>query len=96
MSSKIIAHIVAWFPERNYGFLHEFRDGVVIKHFLHVANIYSGTPLKGSLVRFESEARTKGLVALNAEIFTNRKEMNQADAAAALVQSATASVEVRS
>ena len=83
-SNKIIGHIVAWWPERSYGFVHEFKQdtGEVRRHFLHLTNIYSGIPAKGSIVRFIPETRAKGSVAVLAEIFVNLQDMERADAVA--------------
>jgi hypothetical protein len=96
-SSKVIGHIVAWWPERSYGFIHEFQPetSVVRKHFLHLTNIYSGTPAKGSIVRFTPEVRAKGSTAVLAEIFTNLQEMERADAVSALAGDSTTATETR-
>jgi hypothetical protein len=95
-SNKVIGHIVAWWPERSYGFIHEFQPeaNAVRKHFLHLTNIYSGTPAQGSIVRFTPEVRAKGSTAVLVEIFTNLQEMEQTDAATVLASSIAASTEV--
>ena len=89
-SNKVIGHIVAWWPERSYGFIHEFQSqtNAVRKHFLHLTNIYFGTPAKGSIVRFIPEVRAKGSTAVLVEIFTNLQEMDHADATRAAVDAA--------
>jgi hypothetical protein len=65
---KITGVLNVWFPERNYGFLHEQRDGLLVSHFLHAANIVSGKPRSGAMVTFQSVMSTKGSLAMNAEI----------------------------
>ena len=65
---KILARINAYFPERNYGFLHENKDGVVVKHFLHLSNVVFGVPKTGAMARFDSVIGEKGSVAVNVEI----------------------------
>jgi hypothetical protein len=65
---KIIARINAYFPERNYGFLHQNKDGVVVKHFLHLNNVVSGVPKTGLMARFDSVIGEKGSIAVNVEI----------------------------
>ncbi|HEV3419531.1 MAG TPA: hypothetical protein VG075_04450 [Candidatus Acidoferrum sp.] len=86
--NKYVGHVVAWWPERSYGFIHCFdqETGVVTKVFLHLTNIYSGVPEKGRLARFHLETRKKGHVAVSTEIFSNRQEMETADGAAVLSQ----------
>jgi len=88
-NTKIIGHVAAFFGERNYGWCHELRQGLVYRHFMHVSDIYSGIPTKGALARFEAVKTPRGSKAVNVEIFANRREMERADAAAALVDSAT-------
>lgn len=87
-NNKILGHVVAWWPERSYGFIHSFdqETGEVTKAFLHLTNIYSGVPDKGKLARFHVELRKRGYVAVNTEIFQNRQEMEIADNAVALSQ----------
>jgi hypothetical protein len=65
---KIIARINAYFPERNYGFLHENKNGVLVKHFLHLNNVVSGVPKTGSMARFDSVIGEKGSIAVDVEI----------------------------
>ena len=65
---KIIARINAYFPERNYGFLHENKNGVLVKHFLHLNNVVSGVPKTGLMARFDSVIGEKGSIAVNVEI----------------------------
>jgi cold shock CspA family protein len=65
---KITARINAYFPDRNYGFLHENTDGVVVKHFLHLNNVVSGVPKTGLMARFDSVIGEKGSIAVNVEI----------------------------
>ena len=65
---KIVARINAYFPDRNYGFLHQNNDGVVVKHFLHLNNVVSGVPKTGLMARFDSVIGEKGSIAVNVEI----------------------------
>jgi cold shock CspA family protein len=65
---KIIARINAYFPDRNYGFLHQNKDGMVVKHFLHLNNVVSGLPKTGLMARFDSVMGEKGSIAMNVEI----------------------------
>ena len=65
---KLIARINAYFPDRNYGFLHQSNDGVVVKHFLHLNNVVSGVPKTGLMARFDSVIGEKGRIAVNVEI----------------------------
>jgi cold shock CspA family protein len=57
-----------WFPEKRYGFIHQDHGGVILKHFLHEANIKSGTPKTGATVKFKSVVTRKGYLAVDAEI----------------------------
>jgi cold shock CspA family protein len=57
-----------WFVDRRYGFIHEQRDGEIVSHFLHTANIVSGTPKTGATVIFQSVVGSKGSLAVNAEV----------------------------
>lgn len=85
---KVIGCLVVWKPEKNYGFINVMNDdGSVVSYFLHAVHIYSGAPEKGSIVRFESAKSAKGLLAVYAEIFRNRKEMDLADSLTVLAGS---------
>ena len=57
-----------WFVDRNYGFIHEEKGGVILKHFLHGTNVAAGTPQTGATVLFKSVVGSKGFLAINAEI----------------------------
>ncbi len=57
-----------WFQDRSYGFIHEEKDGVILRHFLHGANIKSGTPRTGATVQFKAVITRKGYLAVDAEI----------------------------
>jgi cold shock CspA family protein len=76
---KTVAYLTVWFPERGYGFCISY-EGDVTRYFLHVSNIQSGVPVKGSIVRFDVRPNSKGLLAVNAEIFPDREAMAHADA----------------
>jgi hypothetical protein len=65
---KIEAVLNVWFVDRNFGFIHEEKGGVLLKHFLHAANIASGTPRTGARVRFKAVVTRKGFLAVDAEI----------------------------
>jgi cold shock CspA family protein len=57
-----------WFADRNYGFIHEQHEGVIVSHFLHASNVVSGTPKTGAAVKFQSVDSSKGSLAANAEV----------------------------
>jgi cold shock CspA family protein len=57
-----------WFPDRNYGFIHEQTNGEIVSHFLHASNVTSGTPRTGAKVVFQRVQGTKGTLAVNAEV----------------------------
>jgi len=65
---KIVARINAYFPDRNYGFLHQNTNSGVVKHFLHLNNVVSGVPKTGLMARFDSVIGEKGSIAVNVEI----------------------------
>ncbi len=65
---KITGSLNVWFTDRNYGFIHEKKGGVILKHFLHGANITSGVPRTGATVSFKSVVGKKGFLAVDAEI----------------------------
>lgn len=65
---KIKGSLNVWFVDRGYGFVHQEKGGVVRKHFLHAANITSGTPRTGATVSFKSVVGSKGFLAVDAEI----------------------------
>lgn len=60
--------INVWFQDRNYGFIHEEKAGVILSHFLHAQNIKVGTPFTGATVVFKSVVTRKGLLAVDAQI----------------------------
>jgi cold shock CspA family protein len=62
-----------WFVDRNYGFIHEEKGGLVLRHFLHGANITSGAPRTGATVSFKSVVGSKGFLAVDAEILGGNK-----------------------
>lgn len=57
-----------WFVERCYGFIHEQQEHAIVSHFLHIANVASGTPKTGATVKFQSVQGTKGSLAVDAEV----------------------------
>lgn len=57
-----------WFMDRNYGFIHEQHEGVIVSHFLHASNVVSGKPKTGATVKFQSLESSKGSLAVNAEV----------------------------
>jgi cold shock CspA family protein len=60
-----------WFQDRLYGFVHSEQGGTLISHFLHKANIKSGTPATGAKVSFKSVSTKKGYIAVDAEILSD-------------------------
>jgi cold shock CspA family protein len=65
---KTTGQIDVWYRNRGFGFIHEHREGRIIKRFFHVSNIYSGTPVVGADVSFNPTESPKGLAALDVEI----------------------------
>lgn len=65
---KIQGVLNVWFVDRGFGFIHEEKSGVILKHFLHAANITSGTPRTGATVLFTSVVGRKGFLAVDAKI----------------------------
>jgi hypothetical protein len=66
---KRIAFIDVWFPDRNFGFVHEVRnDGQNYKLFLHGSNILTGSPRSGLVVRFNEGLNSRGPLAIDVEI----------------------------
>ena len=57
-----------WFEDRDFGFVHVEKADVILSHFLHRANIKSGTPKTGATVLFKSVVCRKGYLAVDAEI----------------------------
>jgi cold shock CspA family protein len=67
---KLIGKVNRWIEPKNFGFIHENRDGLLVVHFLHRKNVIDGVPREGDTVRFTSEQSEKGLVAKNVEIIS--------------------------
>jgi cold shock CspA family protein len=65
---RITGSLNVWFVDRNYGFIHEERGGVILRHFLHASNVKSGVPRTGATVSFKSVVGSKGFLAVDAEI----------------------------
>jgi cold shock CspA family protein len=65
---RIQGTLNVWFQDRSYGFVHQEKGAVILKHFLHAANIKSGTPRTGVTVSFKSVVGRKGFLAVDAEI----------------------------
>jgi cold shock CspA family protein len=66
---RITAKLSVWFPEKNFGFIHQERpDGEIVSIFLHQGNIKSGVPVTGADVRFKTVTTRKGQLAVDAEI----------------------------
>jgi cold shock CspA family protein len=65
---KVTGRINIWFQDRNYGFIHQNLNGMVVKHFLHASNILSGVPKNGLTASFDAVQGEKGSVAHNVEI----------------------------
>jgi cold shock CspA family protein len=57
-----------WFPDRNFGFIHEDNGTEIVSHFLHVSNIFSGNPITGATVEFQTVTTAKGTLAVKAEV----------------------------
>jgi cold shock CspA family protein len=70
---KTVGTLNVWFMDRSYGFIHEEKGGVILKHFLHAANIKSGTPRTGATVSFKSVLGSKGFLAVDAEILGGKE-----------------------
>ncbi len=65
---KVEGHIDVWFKEKGYGFIHEHKDGRIVKHFVHVSAIYSGRPVADARVRFNPVTTEKGSAAADVEV----------------------------
>jgi hypothetical protein len=65
------AKLNVWFPDRNFGFVYWVdKNGKMISHFLHVANVISGREnlrVGAELVFHRAEAR-KGWLAVEVEV----------------------------
>ena len=81
---KIVGHVNRWFDEKNFGFIHENRNGIGFSYFFHRKHLIEGTPATGATARFNVVQEAKGAVAIDVEIFHSRTEMERADIAAAL------------
>lgn len=68
MKTKSIINV--WFQDRNYGFILEEKEGVVLRHFLHRNNIISGEPRTGAEVLFRTVVTRKGFLAIQAEVLS--------------------------
>ena len=65
---RVTGNLNVWFSDRKYGFVHQEKGDVILSHFLHAANIKSGTPKTGATVLFKSVVCRKGYLAVDAEI----------------------------
>jgi len=65
---KISGTINVWFADKSYGFIHEEKGGVILKHFLHANNVISGTPRTDATVLFRTVVTSKGYLAVQAEV----------------------------
>ena len=65
---RVTGILNVWFADRNFGFIHQEKDDVILSHFLHAANIKSGIPKTSATVRFKSVVTRKGYLAVDAEI----------------------------
>jgi hypothetical protein len=91
---KIVGRVSQWFDPKNYGFVHENRNGVLYSYFFHRRNLMPGeVPAPGKIARFNSKLEPKGPVATDVEIFQSLTDMARADAALMLVDSTTRSTE---
>jgi cold shock CspA family protein len=81
---KVIGHVNAWFDAKNFGFIHENRNGIGFSYFFHRKHLIEGFPATGQTARFNVVQEPKGAVAIDVEIFHSRAEMELADALAAL------------
>ena len=70
MATKSVGVLNVWFEDRGFGFIHQDQNGELVRHFLHISNVRSGTPVTGATVRFLPVAGKKGLFALHAEVLT--------------------------
>jgi cold shock CspA family protein len=65
---RVTGNLNVWFSDRNYGFVHQDKGDIILSHFLHAANIKSGTPKTGATVLFKSVVCRKGYLAVDAEV----------------------------
>jgi len=70
MKTKGVLNV--WFMDRNYGFIHEEKGGVVLKHFLHASNVVAGTPRTGATVVFKSVVGSKASLRLMRRSLTRK------------------------
>ena len=55
---KIPGVLNVWFEDRDFGFIHVEKADVILSHFLHRANIKSGTPKTGAARSTTRASRT--------------------------------------
>jgi cold shock CspA family protein len=60
--------INAYFASKGYGFINEVRSGKIIRYFLHISQVVSGSPKVGALAKFDFVQTLKGLQAVNITI----------------------------
>jgi hypothetical protein len=91
---KVVGYVSNWFDAKNFGFIHENKNGTLQSYFFHRKHLISGIPEPGKLTRFTPTSEAKGLVASDVEVFENVEELNRAEAVQALVDSMAKSGEV--
>ena len=70
MTSKRIARITQYFPERGYGWLVEYLpDGKKQNHFIHISNCNGFVPEVGQTVTFNIGPGRKGPVAVDVDLY---------------------------
>lgn len=82
---KVVGHVSNWFDAKNFGFIHENRNGVLYSYFFHRKHLIEGSPAPGETARFNVIQEPKGAVATDVEIFHSKTLMEQADADRAAV-----------
>lgn len=60
--------VEVYLKDKGYGFVLEEQSGVLVKYFLHIRNVYSGTPRRGVRVLFNDGITVKGPIALDVEV----------------------------
>lgn len=66
---KILGRVEYYNPERGYGFVIDVDESRRVKRFFHKTHIAAGTPVTGRLAQYEAGQTSRGLCALDIEIF---------------------------
>ena len=81
---KVVGYVSNWFDAKNFGFIHENKNGQLVSYFFHRKHLIEGIPAPNKVARFNIQEEPKGPVAIDVEIFQSKTEMERADALAAI------------